>query len=625
MTTQTDRLGGPTGDQAIKAPCVVATSANITLSGLQTINGVTVAQGDRVLVTAQTSSVNNGIYNASTSAWTRATDYDGNRDVVSGTRVLVGQVLVYSTVASNPIIIGTTPITFVLSGVGAGVNVVSIKDFGAKGDGVTDDSTAIQTAQTSLAATGGGIYFPPGTYVQSATVTLKSNVKMWGEHGASIKWTGGSGSVQFTSATSGCLIEAGISGIDLNCGNATKCLELNSPWRCTFGDITIASNSSTNLLIDILTNSTGTVNPDTNYNGVFNHFENILQTGTCGTLLRLKGNGVVSPGQFVTLNTFDNLNTIACVVMGIQFSQWCDNNVFPGMTRICVTGAGGIGVRFNDSAISDVGVYSNTFDHLAVDTFGTGLGRTAVLMNDTKGNAFSYFYNDPQAESGDIVTTANTASFEATRVIPSNNFLQRQLLGGFMCIGGQTTTKYSIFTTSFWLRGTDQASVVLADTFSSDAAGTSSAGVTVTNALQAAAWTLTTYFGVNVSNLTLGAGSAVTNQVGINVNDLTSGTNNFGVKIGMTAGNSKWGVYSGGSAANYFDGGLVPRIGTTTATDGFVSVSASSGPPTGTPSRIIAGVAPLYLDFANNKLYVFSSTDGSTTGQKWRSTIALTT
>src|SRR5689334_15032045 len=86
---QTDRLDGPTGDQAVKAPCKVATSAPITLNGQQTIGGVALVEGDRVLVTAQADSTTNGVYNVSTGDWTRATDFDGARDVVSGTLVVI--------------------------------------------------------------------------------------------------------------------------------------------------------------------------------------------------------------------------------------------------------------------------------------------------------------------------------------------------------------------------------------------------------------------------------------------------------------------------------------------------------------------------------------------------------
>ena len=47
---------------------------------------------------------------------------------------------------------------------------VSVKDFGAKGDGVTDDSDAIISALNSSL----NVYFPAGTYIQSKQVTIRS-------------------------------------------------------------------------------------------------------------------------------------------------------------------------------------------------------------------------------------------------------------------------------------------------------------------------------------------------------------------------------------------------------------------------------------------------------------------
>ena len=53
-----------------------ATTANITLSGTQTIDGVPVSVGQRVLVKNQTATNENGIYVAAAGAWTRAPDAD---------------------------------------------------------------------------------------------------------------------------------------------------------------------------------------------------------------------------------------------------------------------------------------------------------------------------------------------------------------------------------------------------------------------------------------------------------------------------------------------------------------------------------------------------------------------
>jgi hypothetical protein len=56
-----------------KAPVTAATTANITLSGAQTIDTVSVVVGDTVLVKNQTNSAQNGIYNVNAGAWTYAT------------------------------------------------------------------------------------------------------------------------------------------------------------------------------------------------------------------------------------------------------------------------------------------------------------------------------------------------------------------------------------------------------------------------------------------------------------------------------------------------------------------------------------------------------------------------
>ena len=66
-----------------KTACVVLANANITLSGLQTIDGYTTLAGDRVLVKDQTTTANNGIYVAASGAWTRALDMDAWTEVPS--------------------------------------------------------------------------------------------------------------------------------------------------------------------------------------------------------------------------------------------------------------------------------------------------------------------------------------------------------------------------------------------------------------------------------------------------------------------------------------------------------------------------------------------------------------
>ena len=53
---------------------------------------------------------------------------------------------------------------------------VSVKDFGAKGDGVTDDTTAIQAAINYTIIVGGALYFPAGTYKITSALTVDTGV-----------------------------------------------------------------------------------------------------------------------------------------------------------------------------------------------------------------------------------------------------------------------------------------------------------------------------------------------------------------------------------------------------------------------------------------------------------------
>lgn len=87
--TYTDRLQGLTTSVAVKAPCRVATVGAITLSGLQTVDGVVLAESDRVLVKDQVSASANGIWVVFAGTWYRAADFDGSRDAVGGTQVSV--------------------------------------------------------------------------------------------------------------------------------------------------------------------------------------------------------------------------------------------------------------------------------------------------------------------------------------------------------------------------------------------------------------------------------------------------------------------------------------------------------------------------------------------------------
>lgn len=67
------------------------------------------------------------------------------------------------------------------------IAAASVKQFGAVGDGVTDDTAAIQAAIDATAAAGGGkVFIPAGVYIISASITLKANVLVEGEFGGTM-------------------------------------------------------------------------------------------------------------------------------------------------------------------------------------------------------------------------------------------------------------------------------------------------------------------------------------------------------------------------------------------------------------------------------------------------------
>jgi hypothetical protein len=117
----TDRRGNTLLQSGLFAPCSAATTgANIALSGQQTIDGVALNAGDRVLVKDQSDETTNGIYAVATGNWTRTSDANSNAQFFQGMAVLIalGTVnagsLFMCTCADDPVIVGTSLLTFAL-------------------------------------------------------------------------------------------------------------------------------------------------------------------------------------------------------------------------------------------------------------------------------------------------------------------------------------------------------------------------------------------------------------------------------------------------------------------------------------------------------------------------------
>ncbi|MEI9417089.1 SGNH/GDSL hydrolase family protein [Mesorhizobium sp. Cs1321R2N1] len=186
----------------------MATTVNIALHGLQTIDGVATAVGDRVLVKNQATASENGIYTASDGQWYRAADARTSRTIQKGTTVhvqvgMVNENRIYGFQTVDPAI-GTDPIALEFYTSAASINLpaiaantilvadsdasayeavrfVSISSYGAStGAGTATNTTAINAA---IAYAAGlrirEVYVPDGTFVSNA-LTNPNGVKLVG-------------------------------------------------------------------------------------------------------------------------------------------------------------------------------------------------------------------------------------------------------------------------------------------------------------------------------------------------------------------------------------------------------------------------------------------------------------
>lgn len=99
-----------------KTACVVATTANITLSGTQTIDGIAVTAGQRVFAWKQTLPAENGIYIVAAGAWARASDADEAADF-RGMRIPVEKGTLYADhefiCNVDDVVVGTTAVPMI--------------------------------------------------------------------------------------------------------------------------------------------------------------------------------------------------------------------------------------------------------------------------------------------------------------------------------------------------------------------------------------------------------------------------------------------------------------------------------------------------------------------------------
>lgn len=190
----TDRISGLSIGVAVKPSCVVATTASITLSGTQSIDGVSVgANSERVLVWNQNSTSENGIYIADSSTWVRAKDCDGKNDLIPGSIVYVDRGDTYgvsffafnSSSTSQTITVGTDNIVLSL----VNVAVTGASNFIVNSWWPVTSASAARSVISALASTEAAQTTSTNTFTPiqafSTSLTVGGNITMTSTSGSS--------------------------------------------------------------------------------------------------------------------------------------------------------------------------------------------------------------------------------------------------------------------------------------------------------------------------------------------------------------------------------------------------------------------------------------------------------
>lgn len=207
----------------VKASVRVATTADITLSGTQTIDGVALSTGDRVLVKDQSPGSENGIYVVASGSWSRSTDADSSAEVTAGMFTFVEQGTVnadrgYVLTTDGAITVGSTALTFTqFSGAG---QITAGDGLAKSGDtlSVNVDNSTIEIATDTLGVKDAGI-----TAAKIASAVAGDGL------------TGGAGSALAVDP-----LAAG--GLQISSSQLSIKLDSNSALSLSAGGLTVASS-----------------------------------------------------------------------------------------------------------------------------------------------------------------------------------------------------------------------------------------------------------------------------------------------------------------------------------------------------------------------------------------------
>lgn len=239
--------------------------------------------------------------------------------------------------------------------------LLNVRDFGAVGDGSTDDGAAINRAITMASGRGGVVWFPGGTFNTSQTIDIPDGVSILGvgSKKSILHYTGSGVAVEATLGGSftGDQSIAGISVTGVAAGDVG--IRIGDCWGFTLRDVSIR-DFTTGIGIQLYNDSHWT-------------------EGTNGLNVRIQNCAVGLGFTRSASSTYDSFGYTRMIALGINVPS------------------GGVGIRFGDSMLSgDHYIYHSEFH----GNLWLGTNSVALAFDDDTKGEFNQMFVTGEKEDG---------------------------------------------------------------------------------------------------------------------------------------------------------------------------------------------------------------------------------